>query len=32
LSAFGAAHDRSAHTRHVTASVLDAFARERADT
>lgn len=32
LSAFGAAHDRRAHTRHVIDNVIDAFARGRADS
>lgn len=31
LSAFGAAHDRRAHTRHVIDGITDAFARQRAD-
>ncbi len=31
LSAFGAAHDRRAHTRHVVDEITEVFARERAD-
>lgn len=31
LSAFGAAHDRRAHTQHIVTRIIDVFARERAD-
>lgn len=31
LSAFGAAHDRRTHTRHVVSEIAEAFARERAE-
>lgn len=31
LSAFGAAHDRRAHTRHVVSAITEVFASERAE-